>query len=89
MKDKFIAAIAVYSQFIFAFLIEFLSMIIICSAPTVEDVVMNYIAIGVVVEIDEILASLTTNRVQKAILDDLESHPYIIFNKKKGNLKNS
>ena len=73
MKDKFIAGVAVWVQFLVAFGIEFLSFLIICSAPTVEEVVMNYVAIAVVVEIDEILASITSNRVQRAIQEDVDS----------------
>lgn len=60
-------------QFIGAFFTEIINILVICSCPTIMDVIMNFIALGAISEIDNYyLASLPVCTLKDALEVPLE-----------------
>ena len=59
-------------QFIGAFFTEIINILVICSCPTIMDVIMNFIALGAISEIDNYyLASLSVCPLKEALGEPL------------------
>lgn len=60
-------------QFSGALATEIINIILICTQDSVKDVIMNFIALGVIAEIDDIYAkTLYQNRIKKELEEGFE-----------------
>lgn len=59
MSDRFAGFLVVFANFWIVFFTSFISILVICRSATLLDAVMNYIAIGVITEVDNILFSVS------------------------------
>lgn len=60
-------------QFIGAFFTEIINILVICNLPTIMDIIMNFIALGVISEIDNYyLASLAICPLKAALENPLK-----------------
>ena len=59
-------------QFVASLATETINILLICAQDDVQDILMNYIALGVIAEIDDYYASTQTNDPIKNIVEDVE-----------------
>jgi len=55
MTDRFAGFILVFANFWIVFFSSFVSIVVLCTAPSVIETIMNYIAVGVIAEVDNII----------------------------------
>jgi len=76
-------------QFIISLLVELISLYIICEGSRVIDTIMDYIAMGVIAEIDSVYCESINLKIFRELGDDKMFPPPIFISKKNNNLKNS
>jgi len=55
MSDRLAGFLIVFANFWIVFFSAFISIIVLCTAPSVLETIMNYIAVGVIAEVDNII----------------------------------
>ncbi|CDW75959.1 UNKNOWN [Stylonychia lemnae] len=67
-------------QFFGAFGTELINIFLICQQGSVQDVIMNFIALGVIAEIDNIYANTLYNNYSKKLIEDSDGKPGLQIN---------